>query len=157
MEPLNLKSDLESFIDSVPATGRAKLAESEYQAAIELFCTEKKRHAPGRRHADTIDFDRPAMDLVIDLVPKALAAKRRGDDRETLKINARIGALTAAALLQAANDKLDDLFAERAFSHRWRAQRDEIDHHADEYRAEAIAQRNTETERMRDLLAEVAR
>jgi hypothetical protein len=149
MEPLNLKSDLESFIDSVPATGRAKLAESEYQTAVELWCTERSKWSNRRRHADTIDFDRPAMDLVIDLVPLALAAKRRGDDRETLKLQARIGALTAAALLQAANDKLDDLFDMRAFGNLHRAD----DHHAHEYRAETLEQRHAETERMRDLLA----
>ncbi len=115
MDNLLINSELDTLLNGVPAMDRRQLGESEYLALVRLYCTEQKRHAPGRRHADTIDFDRAAMDLVIDLVPEALAAKQAGKDRDYMKVLARIGALTAAAMLQAVNDKLDgELLQKRA-------------------------------------------
>lgn len=120
METLLIQAELETLLNSVPAMSRQQLGESEYMALARLYCTEPKRHAPGRRHADTIDFDRPAMDLVIDLVPQALAAKRSNDERAYLKTVARIGALTVAAMLQAVNDKLDGEFFEKRAGETWK-------------------------------------
>jgi len=127
METLLIQSELETLLNSVPAMSRQQLGESEYLALVRLYCVESKRHAPGRRHADTIDFDRPAMDLVIDLVPQALAAKKSDNGSDYLKLISRIGALTVAAMLQAVNDKLDGEFLEKRAGETWklRSQRGE--------------------------------
>lgn len=154
MEALNLKSDLQRYIDAVPAKRRDALGQTEFNAAVEMYCTEVSHYTGKLRHADTIDFDRDQMRAVFDLVPRLLTAKREGRDRDVLALQARIGAITTAAVLSAVSDRLDDYFWEKSRPLEARLQ---DDHHALEYEGERIAARNAMNDRLREALHEVAR
>lgn len=161
MLDLDHKTDLQKHLAASGANAVTELTARDYRRAFALWCTERKRHGAGLRHASTIDFDHAAMRPVFALAARLKDAQLGGRLADVPQLEHEIAAAVLAVIDDCVRVRCANEFRTLAFEREAAAQGTDNwllwdDAHGADYRAETLAERATAIEAGRDFVEELA-